>query len=104
MRRQVSVKELKKYCEKNTPRQVTYYSENQDWHQISDPCRLRMHFQDILVYENPNLVCLKSGTNTLCFNKVRFVEIDTEASILGTILTLYCGDSPVKKTYKIVAA
>ena len=30
MRKRVSVKELKEYCEQNQPKQVTYYSENQD--------------------------------------------------------------------------
>ncbi len=29
MKKQVSVRELKAYCERNSPNQVTYYSENQ---------------------------------------------------------------------------
>lgn len=107
MRKQVSVKELKEYCERNRPSQVTFYSENQDKYRISDPCKLRMHFPIMLIYENPNLICLKSGTSTICFDRVRFVEIDTETTVLGTILTLYCGGSGSSEpevAFKLIAA
>ncbi len=107
MRKQLSVKELKKYCERNAPYQVTYYSENQDWYCVSDPCKFRMHFPIILISENPNLICLKSGTSSICFDRVRFVEIDTETTVLGTVFTLYCGGAGSKApevTYKLIAA
>ncbi len=107
MRKRVSVKELKEYCERNKPKQVTYYSENQDWYRVSDPCKLRMHFPIMLICENPSLICLKSGTSTICFDRVCSVEIDTETTVLGTILTVYCGCSGAKEpeiTYKLIAA
>lgn len=107
MKKQVSVKELKEYYEMKKPRQVTYYSENQDWYCVSDPCKLRMHFPIMLICENPSLICLKSGASTICFDRVLFVEIDTETTILGTILTVYCGGTGSKEpeiTYKLIAA
>lgn len=107
MRKQVSVKEMKEYCERNRPKQVTYYSENQDWYRACDPCKIRMHFPIMLIYENPNLICLKSEASTICFDKVRFVEIDTETTVLGTIFTIYCGSALKKEpevSYKLIAA
>lgn len=107
MRKQVSVKELKEYCERNKPHQITYYSENQNWYRVSDPCKLRMRFPIMLVCENPNLICLKSEAGTVCFDRVRYAEIDTEATLLGTVLTIFCGGSGVVEpeiTYVLVAA
>lgn len=98
MKKQVSVRDLKDYCERNTPNQITYYTENQACRNADKAlCKLRLHFQVVLIYENPNLVCLKSGASSICFNGVRFAEIDTESTVLGTILTLYCGNSKASK-------
>lgn len=97
MKKQVSVRELKAYCERNSPNQVTYYSENQAGGKDTGLCKLRLHFQVVLISENPNLVCLKSGASSVCFNEVRFAEIDTESTVLGTVLTLYCGNSKASK-------
>ena len=91
MKKQVSVRELKDFCERNSPNQITYYTENQTCDTAGGLCKLRLHFQVVLIYENPNQVYLKSGMNSVCFNGVRFAEIDTESTVLGTILTLYCG-------------
>lgn len=97
MKKQITVKELKEYCKRNSPNQVTYYSENQDDSKSSALCRLRLHFQAMSIYENPNQVQLKSGMSSVCFNGVRFAEIDTELTVLGTVLTLYCGNSRASK-------
>ena len=96
----VSVRELKAYCERNSPNQVTYYSENQTGCKNAALCQLRLHFQSVLIYENPNQVCLKSGVSSICFNEVRFAEIDTESTLLGTILTLYCGNSKASRRHE----
>lgn len=107
MRKQVSVKELKEYCERNKPRQITYYSENQTWYRVSDSCKLMMHFPAMLIYENPNLICLKSRTSTIYFDQVRFAEIDTETTVLGTIFTLFCGGPSAtapESTYILIAS
>lgn len=98
MKKQITVRELKEYCERNPPNQVTYYSENQDHRKSAGPCKLRLHFQVVLIYENPNQVCLKSGASSVCFNQVIFAEIDTESTVLGTILTLYCGNSRASRS------
>ena len=105
MKKQISIRELKEYCERSSPHQVTYYSDNQDWCKEGDLCKFRLHFQIVLIYENPNQVFLKSGTSSICFNNVRFAQIDTESTVLGTILTLYCGNFRASKptaTYTLI--
>ena len=60
----------------------------------------------MLIYENPNLICLKSGANTLCFDRVRCVEIDTEMTVIGTVFTVFCGgrnDKEQEITYTLLA-
>ena len=99
MKKQVSVRELKDFCERSSPNQITYYTENQTHsNAIGDLCKLRLCFHVVLIYENPNQVCLKSGVGDICFNEVRFAEIDTESTVLGTILTLYCGNPRASKS------
>lgn len=89
MKKKLSVHELKVFCEENPPSQITYYTENQNM--AYGPCKLRLHFQNVLINENPNLIYLRSGESSVCFTQVRWVEIDTESSVLGAILQLYCG-------------
>lgn len=91
MKKIISVKEFKDYCEKNKPHSIIYQTENQKWYRVSDPCKVRMSFKIMLIYENPNLICLKSGTNTISFDMVKYIEIDTESTVLGTLITVFCG-------------
>ena len=64
----------------------------------SSMCSLRLHFQVVLIYENPNQIFLKSAKNCVCFNEVMFAEIDTDLTVLGTVVTLHCG-KPTSKSH-----
>lgn len=106
MKKIVSVRELKEYCEKHKPQQVSFYTENQHWYSVSAPCKFELSFPIMLIYENPNLICLKSGANTVRFDRVRYVEIDTEMTIIGTVFTIFCGgrnDNEQEITYTLLA-
>lgn len=106
MKKRITVGELKAYCAANKPSNVRFSTENQSWYRISDPCKVNMSFSIMLIYENPNLICLKSGTNTMCFDRVKYAEIDTETTVLGTLITLFCGDfasSDHEITYCLIA-
>lgn len=108
MKKKVTVRELMDYYSRNKPNEISFSSENQPWYRVSDPCKVQCTFQVMVIYENPNLVCLKSGNNTICFDRIKFAEVDTEASILGTVLRLFC-ESPVgaaeaDKSYILVVA
>lgn len=91
MAQQMSLWELKKYYERSKPKQITYYTEDQDWYWVLDPCKLRLHFDTITVLCDTNMVCLKSGKSTMFFDRVRFAEIETEVPAIGVVLTIYCG-------------
>jgi len=100
------VKELKEYCENHKPQQISFYTENQSWYCVSDPCKFKLSFPVMLICENPNMICLKSGANTLCFDRVRCVEIDTEMTVIGTVFTVFCGgrnDKEQEITYTLLA-
>lgn len=106
MKKIVSVKELKEYCENHKPQQISFYTENQSWYCVSDPCKFKLSFPIMLICENPNMICLKSGANTLCFDRVRCVEIDTEMTVIGTVFTVFCGgrnDKEQESTYTLLA-
>lgn len=86
MKKKLSVRELKRYCEEHKP---------------------HCAFSIMLICENPNLICLKSSGNTLSFDRVKSIEVDTDASILGTVITIFCGDFNTAEhdiTYKLVVA
>ena len=92
MKKIVSVKELKEYCENHKPQQISFYTENQSWYCVSDPCKFKLSFPIMLIYENPNLICLKSGANTL--------------TVIGTVFTVFCGgrnDKEQEITYTLLA-
>lgn len=107
MKKVVSVRELQEYLANNRISSVLFYTENQRWYRASDPCKIRMAFPIMLIRENPNLICLKSGSHTISFDRVKSVEIDTETTVLGTVLTLFCGDfgsDGYDFTYTLIAA
>lgn len=107
MKKTVSIRELKEYYSVNKPHYVLFQTENQDWYTAADPCKLKMSFQIMLINENPNLICLKSGVNTLSIDRVKCVEIDTGATVLGTVLKVFCGDfgsDSYETTYTLIAA
>lgn len=107
MKKMVTVKELKEYCKRHKLQQISFRSENQSWYRVSDPCKINLSFAIMLIYENPNLICLKSGANTLAFDRVKRVEIDTGLSVLGTVFTVFCGDETAGEhefTYALIAS
>lgn len=107
MKKMLNIRGLKEYCECNKPHKILFQTENQPWYRAADPCKIKMSFQIMLIYENPNLICLKSGDNTICLDRVKFVEIDTDCTVLGTLITVFCGEfgsSGYDITYKLIVA
>lgn len=102
----MSVSEFKDYCNNKKLRYILYTTENQSWYSVADPCNVELSFTTMLIVENPNVICLKFGGNTLCINRVKTINVDTESSVLGTIFTVFCGDMKTiefDNTYTLVA-
>lgn len=107
MKRRMLLRDFKKYLLNNKQQQFMFYTENQDWFNPLDPCKIQITFPVMVVSENPNLICLKSDIGTFCLDQVRFVEIDTKALGFGVVITVCCGGrapNPPRITYKLIAA
>jgi hypothetical protein len=90
MKKKMLVRELKEYCSKHKLNGVLFDSYNQDWYHVSNPVKIKMCFSIMLIYENPNLICLKSKECTMSIDQVECVEIDTEEAALGVLLQVHC--------------
>ena len=106
MRKKITITELREYCESNKPNKIIFHAENQSWFREESTLRFRTAFPKITVSNKPRFVCLQSGSDMIYFERVKNVEIDTEATVLGTIITLVCGDfgaSEFDTTYTLIA-
>lgn len=93
MRKIMSIRELKRYYECRIPRHIMYCTDNQTWCKVDSPMKSSLTFTSMVIACNPNVICLKSGENTLWFERVKSVVIDSDRSQLGTVLDIICGDS-----------
>lgn len=89
MKKTLTLRELEIYYEKEKPSKIIYCSDNQE--RKDDElsfCHINITFHTMLVSMWPNVVFLKSDLVTMGVYGVRKVEIDTEASVLGAVLTV----------------
>ena len=107
MKKIMSVGELKRYYEGRSLRRILFCSENQAWDKVENPMKVNMTFTSMLMACNPNVICLKSGENTLRFEKVKCIYLDADRSPLGTVLDIVCGDSNTRENdikYTLIAS
>ncbi|MCM1222381.1 MAG: hypothetical protein NC548_48730 [Lachnospiraceae bacterium] len=107
MRKRMTTGDLKKYCATIKPARIHFSTENQLWFKVSDPCKVDLSFPVMLIYENPNLILLKSDTSLVSLDRVKFIEVDTETTVLGTIFTVVCGSQSTSEndiTYRLIVA
>ena len=97
----MTVREFKEYIESKTPiRKIVFWTENQEGYSVANPCKIKMDFTDILVCENPNVVCLRDRSNTITFDRVNEIHLDKKSSALGDVVTVICGNG--EYTYTLV--
>ena len=101
MKVRLSVKELRNYFERRNQFTVIFNSENQEWYWVADPLKIRMVFSKVKVLENPNIVYLIDGNNSIGLTQVSHAEIDNCCCVLGDALRIICkcGD-----TYTLVVS
>ena len=97
MRKIMSIRELKRYYEHHIPRQILYCTDNQTWGKVDNPMKASLTFTSMAMACNPKVICLKSGENTLWFERVKNVIVDSDRSPLGTVLDIVCGDNSGKE-------
>ena len=86
----LSVKELRNYFERRNQFTVIFNSENQEWYWVADPIKIRMVFSKVKVLENPNIVYLIDGNNSIGLTQVSHAEIDNCCCVLGDVLRIIC--------------
>lgn len=91
MKEKMSVGELRRYFQDHCPNEVFYCTDNQIWDTIDNTVRARLSFTSIVMMCHPNVICLKNGNNTICFEQVKHIYVDTEKSMMGTVLDIVCG-------------
>ena len=98
----MTVREFKEYIESKAHiSKAVFWTENQEGYSVANPCKIRMAFHDISVCENSNVVCLHDRSNTITFDRVNEVYLDSKSSALGDIVTVVCGDGEYRYTLVI---
>lgn len=67
MKKIVSVKELKEYCENHKPQQISFYTENQSWYCVSRPMQIQVVIPDYVDIREPKPDLLKIWSKYLMF-------------------------------------
>jgi len=99
-------KALQDYLAKHKPKEFILWSENQNGYDIADPCKLNLSFEIMLTSENPRMICLKDGSNSVHFTHVKSVECIENSSVLGTIINIVCRNPSVARgdvSYTVLA-
>lgn len=96
--------QFKRYISSLDYSKIIFYSENQKWDYVQSPINLCLTFGELLVALNPNMICLKSGSNMVYFERVKRVIVDPDRSVLGVILDVICEDANKDICYTLVAA
>lgn len=107
MRERMNVGELKRYYEGRSPKRILFCTEDQVWDKVGNPLKASLAFTSMLMMCHPNVICLKNGENTICFERVKYVYVDTDRSHFGTVLDIVCGDKAGQENdirYTLVAS
>ena len=107
MKKIASLGEFKRYYSSRNPQKIIFCSENQDNILSGLPCKMRLSFSSMMISESPNQICIKDNSGVISLTKVCFVEINSRKSILGDVITVFCGDVGAQRpevTYTLIAA
>jgi len=100
------IREFKDFIAKRNPKSFVFWSENQDSYRAADPCKLQLTFTNMLISENPSVIYLTCGENSMRLDRVKNVEYSDNITPLGTIIRIYCGNSVVGRQefcYSLIA-
>ena len=91
----MKLRQFKKYCDSKQFRGITLHHKNQAWETVDNPLKYQLSFRNIMVFVAPDVgsICLGKGGNLVYFERVKYVMVDEESSVLGTVIRVVCGDS-----------
>lgn len=98
--KKLSLPEFKEYYLSRNFKKTIFSFDNQIQPNVNSFISLSFEFDIITFTFNPNVIYMKSTNNTMKLNRVKAIKVSDEPSLLGTIITVICGDSSDKNSDK----
>lgn len=83
---------FKNLCKKITPTSFIYDTENQP-RGIKENVKMTARYSDVIFMLNPNRICFKGETGTLCFDRVKLIRHYDDAQTVGEVFSIVCGNT-----------
>lgn len=107
MKKLMNIMEFRRYTKTANLGPVMYRSDNQEWFRDTDPIRFKVTCTIREIRPELGLIVLSSRDGSeICFSRVVHIGIDTECSVLGTVITLICKNGTCRNSqiaYKLIA-
>lgn len=98
------VSEFKEYLNEHKPSKIIFMSESQNEYDIADPLVLSLTFSSILVGQNPNVIYMTDGVNSLRINMIKGFRLRRSISSPCTEVDVLCRDRKGEKTYTLLVS
>ena len=91
----MTLRDFKRYCENKQFREIKFDRCNQDWRAGAIPVGFQFVFKQIMVSTAPDVggVFLGEGGSLVYMERVKYIEVDPDLSVLGTTIRIVCGDT-----------
>lgn len=99
----LSVRQFSDYLNDLQYDKIIYFSGNQSWKDNNLPV-ISLLFENMVVSCQSNCISLKRNKDYIRFRKVKYIEVDTEKTILGIIINVVCDFKQHEIKYTLVAA
>ena len=91
----MTIYELKQYNEERKPTEISFFSEEQSWTELSDPLMVKIIFNRMTVIQNPKQIYFTNGITQFRIGRINRIEIDSISCrdcCIGDILTIFSRD------------
>ena len=73
------VSEFKEYLKEHKPNKIIFMSERQNEYDIADPLVMSLTISSLLVGQNPNVIYMTDGINSLRLNMIKCLRLRKSA-------------------------
>lgn len=101
----LSMINFKKMCRNIAPTTFIFDTENQPGGASSN-MKMVSAYSDVIFMLNPNRICFKNDSGTLCLNRVKSIKYHDDSESVGKIFSIVCGNlqsDEADVTYTFVA-
>lgn len=98
------VSEFKEYLNEHKPNKIIFMSEGQSEYDIADPLVLSLTFSSILVGQNPNVIYMTDGANSLRINMIKGFRLRKSASSPCTEVDVLCRSREGERVYTLLVS